>query len=95
MSPFFANRLTEHLQTLAPIAGVRLPALNNRTTWEIVFQPEATAQQRQAAQAALLTYQEPVKTRTLTGDDVLSLLKEKGLITDADIARVRQDNAAR
>lgn len=51
-----AGKLHAALAALCPIAGVSVGDPDDRATWRIDFDPSATAPQRQAARALLVTY---------------------------------------
>lgn len=44
------------IQAVAPIDGVSIGNVNDKTTWHINFRAEATASQRDAAQLILLAF---------------------------------------
>jgi hypothetical protein len=48
--------LHDRLQLVCPIVGVSVGKLADKATWRIDFAPEATAEQRTAAQAALQAF---------------------------------------
>lgn len=52
----FPIKLHNHLETLAPIRGVKIVQVEDRTTWQIVFKDAATDPQKAAAQAAMLIF---------------------------------------
>jgi Uri superfamily endonuclease len=45
-----AQRLKNHLDTLAPIEGVTVRNRDDKSTWEIDYLPEATVQQKRAVE---------------------------------------------
>jgi hypothetical protein len=48
--------LTEAIEIVCPIHGVAIGSRNDRRTWRIDYKPEATEQQKAAAQAVLLAF---------------------------------------
>lgn len=50
------TRLDSALKQVAPITGVSIGRLDDRSTWRVDFLPEATALQRTAAQAVVDTF---------------------------------------
>jgi hypothetical protein len=48
--------LHAHVAAVCPIDGVSIGEQDDRTTWRIDARPEATAQEREAAQAALASF---------------------------------------
>lgn len=49
----FASRLDSEVSVVCPIYGVSIGRKNDKSTWRIDFAPEATAQQRLAAQSVV------------------------------------------
>ncbi len=47
------SKLDAQLKAVAPIHGVSIGKLDDKATWRVDFKPEATAEQRQAAQAVI------------------------------------------
>jgi hypothetical protein len=73
-----------------PLAGVSLPTMD-RATWRIDFHPDVTDAQRAQAQAIVAAFDatEPAPETPMTIEDVLALLRAKGVITQQDIAQAR------
>ena len=82
-----AQRLHAQIAAVAPIEGVSIGTLNDKTTWRIDFLPTATAAQKAAARAVLAAFDPtPVKEPVaLTTDEVLNLLVTKGVLTQKDV----------
>lgn len=59
MDNLFPLKLHDHIATIAPIKGVRIVKVDDRSTWQIVFLDSATDPQKAAAQAALLVFDPP------------------------------------
>ena len=51
-----SDELVRAISTVAPIRGLRVGDLNDRATWRIDFAPEATKDQKNAANAALAAF---------------------------------------
>lgn len=56
--------LTASLRAVAPISGVSVGVVGDRSTWRIDFAAEATQEERDAAQAALLSWSPPAPPLT-------------------------------
>lgn len=80
------GQLGEALRAVCPIHGFSLDG-------RIDYAPEATEQQKVAAQHAFDTFVEQPEEARLTGEDVLAMLKGKGLVNDADISKARGEKA--
>lgn len=65
-----AARLDAAIKAVAPITGVRIRQTDDRSTWEAQFLPEATQEQRDAAQAVIDGFDptEPDPAGEINGD---------------------------
>lgn len=78
-------KLHNSIAAVAPILGINFDHDNDRSKWTVLFKPEATDAQKAAAQAELIAFVPKPDPVRLTIDDVLAMLKKKGVLTDADI----------
>jgi len=56
MKPF-AQQVHEAVAAVAPITGVSIGSKNDKATWRIDFEPNATSQQKVAAQTAVSNFE--------------------------------------
>jgi hypothetical protein len=56
MTPEQLLRLDKELAAVAPIDGVAVGVVGDRSTWRIDFQPQATDAEKAAAQAVLMAF---------------------------------------
>lgn len=73
--------LTQTVAAVAPIDGISIGIVEDRETWRIDFQLQATQEQRDAAHAALLAWVEPSAPRNILWLDFLGLFTPTELAT--------------
>lgn len=83
------DKLHHALAKHAPIDGVSIGDENDKTTWRIDFKPSATEEQKAAARAALMSYEEKPEAPPVTANDVLDILVQEGVIQKAKADAVR------
>jgi len=79
------NRLHDLIAALAPIDGVSIGKRSDKTTWRIDFKPEATEQQKAAAQAALDAFDidAPPDLSKIDTDTLNAALAQEGSVVRA------------
>lgn len=89
-----AGALTLALQKVAPISGVSIRDPKDKSTWRIDFKDNVTAEQHAAAMQVLAAFDANAEDEVLLNiGDVLDLLRQKNVISAADIAKVKSDKA--
>lgn len=80
--------LNDAISKVAPIDGVRIGNKDDRNTWAIYFKPEATKEQREAAESALRSFSPSAKRPDpLTADVLAKILITKGVLSADDLNR--------
>lgn len=78
--------LHTRIVSVCPIEGVSIGDWLDKATWRVDYKLEATQTQREAAQAVIAGFDPNMKPLVeLTVEDVLNLLKTKGVLTQKDV----------
>ena len=85
--------LDARIRAAAPIDGVSVGRLSDKSTWRIDFKPEATLPERQAARAAITSFNVTIEEQRIvakrearrTSRDRIRLLPPDTSITVADL----------
>ena len=83
--------LDSKIRVVAPIDGVSLGSLLDKSTWRIDFKPEATVQQRIDAQAVVDTFDVVAEEKKLTDADQAKKDKKTLLLTQPNKSVTVQD----
>ena len=78
------QKIHDAIAAVCPIAGVSIVALQNKATWSIVFHPSATQEQKDAAFAAVNSFDVNAELTKEAADDAAS---------STDTAAAKADNA--
>ena len=83
--------LHQRLSTVAPITGVSLGMLADKTTWRIDFRPEATSQQQADAQAVVDAFDVAVEEQKLKDAEQAKKDKKSSLLSQPNKSVTIQD----
>lgn len=88
-----AATLHKRISEVAPVKSVSIGDYSNKKTWRIEFEGEATAAQRQAALQVVNDFDpstaEDEDSEPSDTEVMVAVLKDKGVITDKDMADKR------
>lgn len=80
--------LSDALEKVAPISGVRIGRRDDRTTWTVDFRPDATKAEREAAMSIIASFdQNIVAQEPLTVSGLAKILIDKGVLSADDLKR--------
>jgi hypothetical protein len=76
---------------VAPIDGVSLGQIKDKSTWRIDFKPEATSAQRQAAQGVIVNFDVALEEKKLKDADQAKVDKKASLLSQPNKSVTVQD----
>ena len=71
----FAEKITQAVEAVCPIHGISFGKTTDKNTWRIDFKPEATKEQRDAAQAKLRAIEPTVVMGQMQAADAIERLE--------------------
>jgi hypothetical protein len=85
----FAGELHDRIASVAPIKSVCVGRVDDKDTWRIIFQDEATSDQRAAAIDALLAFEPSADAAPVDPNaaikTLISALIDKGILKPYDL----------
>ena len=81
----------KQVAAVAPISGVSIGRLDDKSTWRIDFKPEATVQQRTDAQAVVGAFDVALEEQKLKDADQAKKDKKASLLTQPNKSVTVQD----
>ena len=86
-----ATVIDKKIRQVAPIDGVSLGSIPDKSTWRIDFKPEATVQQRTDAQAVVAAFDVALEEQKLKDADQAKVDKKASLLTQPNKSVTVQD----